>query len=348
MRTITLHLCALTVTVALNGCGSPAAPAPDGDGTAGSTVSGGSANTAGNGAASAGGPSGGSTAAGGASSGGGATATGAGGGTAGAATGGKAGAGSGGTAGAATGGTTGAGGATTGGASATGGAASGPDCSATLPTGGTPYSGAMANGTADGLGYGIWSNGSGGTITVFNNAHAFSASWNNGGDFLAHLGLDFNGTSAKSYTAYSSIKADIVETKTGTGGGYSSLGMYGWTQKPCVEWYIVDDSFNKMPTQKSSVTTTIDGGTYYLITNSTSGSGGNACESGHAGPWTQMWSVRSTARQCGTITVSDHFAAWTKQGWALGNLTSVHINVEVGGGMGSIQFPVANVTASSN
>ncbi|HEY1536472.1 MAG TPA: hypothetical protein VGF76_20770, partial [Polyangiaceae bacterium] len=40
----------------------------------------------------------------------------------------------------------------------------------------------------------------------------------------------------------------------------------------------------------------------------------------------------------------DHFAAWTKQGWALGNLSSVHINVEVGGGMGSIQFPVANVT----
>jgi hypothetical protein len=215
-----------------------------------------------------------------------------------------------------------------------------------MPTGGTPHSGTNVNGTADGLGYGIWSNGSGGTITVFDNAHAFSASWNMGGDFLAHVGLDFN--SSKPYTAYGTIKADIVESKTGTAGGYSSLGMYGWTQKPCVEWYIVDDAFSKMPTQKSNVTTTIDGGTYYLISNQTTGSGGNACESGHTGPWTQMWSVRSAARQCGTITVSDHFAAWVKQGWTLGNLSSVHINVEVGGGMGSIQFPVANVTTSSN
>jgi hypothetical protein len=246
--------------------------------------------------------------------------------------------------GVATGGAAGTGGAATGGSAGMGTA--GPDCSAMMPTGGTPHSGTNVNGTADGLGYGIWSNGSGGTITVFDNAHAFSASWNMGGDFLAHLGLDFN--SSKPYTAYGTIQAEIVESKTGTAGGYSSLGMYGWTQKPCVEWYIVDDAFSKMPTQKSNVTTTIDGGTYYLISNQTTGSGGNACESGHTGPWTQMWSVRSAARQCGTITVSDHFAAWVKQGWTLGNLSSVHINVEVGGGMGSIQFPVANVTTSSN
>ena len=44
--------------------------------------------------------------------------------------------------------------------------------------------------------------------------------------------------------------------------------------------------------------------------------------------------------------VSDHFAAWAKQGWSLGNLTSVHINVEVGGGSGRVKFPTANVTTS--
>ena len=215
----------------------------------------------------------------------------------------------------------------------------------TLPSGGTTQTGSNINGTADGLGYGVWSNGSGGSITTFANAHAFSASWNNGSDFLAHLGLDFN--SSKSYTAYGTIAATYAESKTGSAGGYSSIGMYGWTQNPCVEWYIVDDSFQTMPTQKSSVTTTIDGGTYYLISNQTNGTGGNDC-GGSATSWTQMWSVRSAARQCGTITVSDHFAAWKAQGWNLGNLTSVHINVEVGGGTGSIQFPMANVTTSSN
>ncbi|MEO7033143.1 MAG: glycoside hydrolase family 11 protein [Polyangiaceae bacterium] len=370
MRTTPLYLCALTVTLALSGCSSPSAGPGAGDnGVAGSTMNGGSTEPGGAGTASAGAPSGGTTAVGGSSSAG-AMATGTAGtatggtagtaldgtagssmgGTAGTAMGGRgggtAGAATGGRAGVATGGGAGTGGAATGGGAGTGGAATALDCSAMMPSGGTPHSGASANGTADGLGYGIWSNGSGGTINVFSNAHAFSASWNNGGDFLAHLGLDFNGS--KSYTAYGTIKADIVETKTGTGGGYSSLGMYGWTHSPCVEWYVVDDSFNKMPTQKGSVTTTIDGGTYYLISNPTSGSGGNDCESGHTGSWTQMWSVRSTGRQCGTITVSDHFAAWKKQGWALGNLTSVHINVEVGGGTGSISFPVANVTTSSN
>jgi len=212
-----------------------------------------------------------------------------------------------------------------------------------LPTGGNTYSGANVNGTADGLNYGIWSNGSGGKITVFPSAHAFSASWNNGGDFLAHLGLDFNGS--KSYTSYGAIVAQFVESRTGSAGGYSSIGMYGWTHSPCVEWYINEDSFNGL--QKSAVTATIDGGTYYLSTNMTTGSGGNACESGHTGGWAQIWSYRQTARQCGTITVSDHFAAWAKQGWSLGNLSSVHINVEVGGGIGSIQFPVANVTTAN-
>lgn len=60
-----------------------------------------------------------------------------------------------------------------------------------------------------------------------------------------------------------------------------------------------------------------------------------------------MTSTRAAARQCGTVTVSDHFKAWAAQGWSLGTPASVHINVEVGGGTGSIQFPVANVTTTS-
>jgi hypothetical protein len=261
-----------------------------------------------------------------------------------------------GTGGKATGGAATGGKAATGGAaaaagnSATGGAAAGggPDCSATLPTGGTvhQYTGNYGsdNGTADGLGWGMWSSGTGGTITVFTNVQAFAASWNNSADFLAHLGLDFNAT--KAATAYTSIVAQFVEIKTGTAGGYSSIGMYGWMHSPCVEWYINEDSFNGLG-GTGTATATIDGATYNLRTVTTTGTGGaNACESGHTGSWTQMISTRKTARQCGTITVSDHFKAWAAQGWSLGSLASVHINVETGGGTGSIQFPVANVTAN--
>jgi hypothetical protein len=214
-----------------------------------------------------------------------------------------------------------------------------------MPTGGVDHTGTNVNGTADGLNYGIWTNGSGGTITVFNNAHAFATSWNNSQDFLAHLGLDFN--PPKAYTAYGTIAAQFVEIKSGTAGGFSMIGMYGWMHSPCVEWYINEDSFNGLH-GNGNVTATIDGATYYLSTVTTTGTGGaNACEAGHTGSWTQLISTRQTPRQCGTVTVSDHFAAWAKQGWSLGTLTSVHINVEVGGGAGSIQFPIANVTTTS-
>lgn len=219
------------------------------------------------------------------------------------------------------------------------------NCSATMPTGGNTYTGSNVNGSVNGLNYGIWTNGSGGSITVFPNAHAFSTSWSNSQDFLAHLGLDFN--PPKTYTSYGTISADFAETKSGTAGGFSMIGMYGWMHSPCVEWYINEDSFNGLG-GRGNVTATIDGGTYYLSTVTTTGTGGaNACEAGHTGSWTQMISTRQTARTCGTITVSDHFAAWAKQGWNLGTLASVHINVEVGGGTGSVQFPVANVTTTS-
>ena len=361
-----LHFSVLTLTMGLAvvGCGSSDAPT---DGDPGQAA--GSSNTAHGGATSTAGQSGAGHNAGGG-------ATGAGGrfgGTAGASSGGVPGAGgagpgegrSGGNGfgGASAGGTHGggagaggthsggpnaggpnAGGASTGGGSS-GGAGGDVDCSATMPTGGTTKSGTNINGTADGLGYGIWTNGSGGSITVFTNAHAFSASWNNSQDFLAHVGLDFN--SSKSYTAYGTILAQYVEKKSGSAGGFSSIGIYGWTHSPCVEWYINEDAFGNL-NPRGTATATIDGGTYYLTSLTTTGTGGaNACESGHSGGWTQMISTRKGARQCGTVTVSDHFAAWAKQGWSLGTLSSVHINVEVGGGQGSIDFPVANVTTSS-
>ena len=223
----------------------------------------------------------------------------------------------------------------------------------TLPTGGTTCtctSGSCSNcnsysgGAADGLNYGIWESGSGGSIIYFAGSHAFSTSWGpNSDDFLAHVGLDYGGTS--SYTTYGKIVAQFAESKSGSAGGYSSVGMYGWLQNPCVEYYITDDSYQGLT--KGTVTATIDGGTYYLTQQTTTGTAGaNAC-SGSVSSWTQLRSTRSVARQCGTITVSDHFAAWAKQGWMVGDVSSIHINVEVGGGTGSIQFPTASVSTNN-
>jgi hypothetical protein len=257
------------------------------------------------------------------------------------------------------GGTTAMGGRSSGGgATATGGTTSGTggstgtvgdsgvDCSAPMPTGGTDHCGANTQGNAGGLAWSLWSNGinSSSCITTFDTT-AFSARWNNAGDFLVRLGLEW-GNSGKTYEQFGTISAQYSYKKTGSGGGYSYIGIYGWSNNPCVEWYIVDDSFNNFPfnaynaTQKG--TATIDGETYKLFQNKTNGTGGSRCSG--VSQWDQFWSIRQKARQCGVISITQHFDAWKAAGLTLGSLLEAKILMEVGGGNGSIEFPVANVT----
>jgi hypothetical protein len=173
---------------------------------------------------------------------------------------------------------------------------------------------------------------------------AFSASWNNTNDFLAREGLSWN---QKPYTSLGTVTAQFAETKSGGGGGFSYIAIYGWSVSPCIEWYIVDDSFNKMPVNPGQTTkmgtATIDGGMYTLYTRPTSGTGGSRCPG--VSNWTQFYSVRQTARTCGQISITDHWNAWANAGMTLGSMLEASILVETGGGMGSIDFTTASVTA---
>jgi hypothetical protein len=219
----------------------------------------------------------------------------------------------------------------------------------TAPTGGTVVSSSNKSGKAAGLDWTIWSNGSGGSITYYD-VPAFSAAWNNSGDFLARIGLQWNAT--KTYDQYGTITAHFNYKRTGTAGGYSYIGLYGWSIGPCVEFYIVEDSFNKMPvnpgsTSKQVVTAdTIDGSKYTFYMRPTNGTGGSKC-SGGTSSWSQFYSIRHDARQCGEISVSEHFKRWAAEGMVLGKMDQAQILVEVGGGTGSADFSVASVTAST-
>lgn len=278
------------------------------------------------GGSSSGAPANGGKAAGGSSSGGAANGGKAAGGSnsGGAASGGKAAGGAG-----ASGGTAGAGGAST------------LDCSATMPTGGSQHSG-NSQGGSNNLAWQIWSNQGTGTLTTFSTP-AFSAAWNNSGDYLGRLGFEW-GNSGKTYDQYGTITADFTFKKSGSGGGFSYIGIYGWSTNPCIEWYIVDDSFGNMPftpynsSQKGSAT--IDGESYKFYSNGTNGTGGSRC---NASSWTQFWSIRQKARQCGTITISDHFKGWDGAGMKLGTMLEAKLLVETGGGSGSVDFAVANL-----
>ena len=220
------------------------------------------------------------------------------------------------------------------------------DCNATMPSGGTKHTG-DGQGGSNNLAWQLWANSANnGSITTFSTP-AFSTSWNNAGDFLARVGYEW-GNAAKSYDSYGTITAQFAYKKTGNAGGYSYIGIYGWSTNPCVEWYIVDDSFNGMPVNPGSTsnkgTVSIDGGDYILYTRQTNGTGGSRCNG--VSSWAQYYSVRKTARQCGTISITQHFDAWKAAGMPLGNLLEAKILVEVGGGSGSVDFPVANVTLS--
>jgi endo-1,4-beta-xylanase len=249
--------------------------------------------------------------------------------------------------GAAKGGSSGTGGIkATGGATGTGGTTgsggSSVNCTGSLPSGGTTHSG-DSQGSAAGLTWQLWMNGSNGTMTTYSTP-AFSANWNNSGDFLARIGLSWG--SGKAYTSLGTVSADFAETKSGSAGGYSYIGIYGWSVNPCVEWYIVDDSYGNLPFNPGGSmvgTATIDGGTYNIIARSTTGTGGNRC--GNVSSWNQIYSMRTSKRTCGTISITDHWNAWAKANQQLGSMLEASILIEAGGGSGSISFPTANVTA---
>jgi hypothetical protein len=218
-----------------------------------------------------------------------------------------------------------------------------------VPTGGTQHCGSVTSGSVGSETWSLWSNtvSSSACVTTYGSAPAFSASWGNNGDFLARFGKSWSGSSAKPTASQYTITAQFAETKMGTGGGYSYIGIYGWSLNPCIEWYIVDDSYARMPVNPGNATlqgtATIDGGTYNLYTRPTTGTGGNEC--GSVTSWTQYYSVRQTARTCGQISITQHFNAWAAKNMTLGTLNDAQITVEVGGGTGSVDFATASMTA---
>ena len=308
-----------------------------GDGaTAGTTGTGGDGATGTTGTAGATG-TGGSTARGGSGGSSGAAGSGGASGTAGA--GGRGGSGGGGRGGATgSGGSAGRGG--TGGTTGTGGSPAA--CATTMvPSSPTSHCSSNQSGMVGSQQWTIWSSGSGGCLITYGSSSAFSATWNNSGDFLARVGLNLG--SNKTYDQFGTMSADFNEMKSGSGGGYSSIGVYGWSVSPLVEWYVTEDSYNGLGTSGTKKGTfTIDGeGTYNVyqrMQNNQPSIQGTAS-------FPQFISIPTSARTCGHISLTKHFEAWKGFGMTLGKMEEAKVLVEAGGGSGRIDFPVANVQA---
>jgi len=176
-----------------------------------------------------------------------------------------------------------------------------------------------AQGKHDGYDYELWRD-SGTVSMTLQNGGNFDCEWKNIGNALFRKGKKFDST--KTHDQIGNIS--INYSASFTPGGNSYLCVYGWSKDPLVEYYIIESYGTYKPTGTAKGSVTVDGGTYELYettrTNQPSIIGNTTFK--------QFWSVRTSKRTSGTISVSEHFKAWDKAGLKLGKLYEVALLVE--------------------
>ncbi len=175
-------------------------------------------------------------------------------------------------------------------------------------------------GNEDGYDYELWKD-SGSTSMTIKGGGTFECWWENIGNALFRKGVKFDCT--QTYQQIGNISIDYGVDYQPNGNSY--LCVYGWTRNPLVEYYIVESWGTwRPPGATSKGTITVDGGTYdvYETTrvNQPSIDGNTTFQ--------QYWSVRTSKRTSGTISVTEHFKAWEGMGMQMGNLYEVALNVE--------------------
>ncbi|MBP1567100.1 MAG: endo-1,4-beta-xylanase [Oscillospiraceae bacterium] len=185
--------------------------------------------------------------------------------------------------------------------------------------------------TADGYDYELWNQNYTGNVDMqLGSNGGFSCSWSGIENCLFRTGKKLGST--KGYKDYGNISITYDVDYQPMGNSY--MCVYGWTEDPTVEYYIVEAWGDWRPPgqQGGKGTVSADGKTYDIYTstrvNQPSIHGTETFE--------QYWSVNKTnpaqvnamKNLKGTITVSDHFAAWERSGMKMGKMYEVALNIE--------------------
>ena len=205
---------------------------------------------------------------------------------------------------------------------------------------GSNGSSATGNIGSTGYHYEIWYQGGNNSMTYYANG-TYKASWNGTNDFLARIGFKYD--EKHTYEELGPIDAYFKWSKQGSAGGYNYIGIYGWTVDPLVEYYIVDDWFNKpggnlLGSRKGEFE--VDGAKYEIWQNT------RVQQPSIKGTSTfpQYFSVRDNSRSCGHIDITAHFKKWESMGMQMGKMYEAKVLVEAGGGSGSFDVSYFKMT----
>ncbi|MBR6986084.1 MAG: endo-1,4-beta-xylanase [Ruminococcus sp.] len=186
--------------------------------------------------------------------------------------------------------------------------------------------------TSDGYDYEMWNQYGQGQVSFNPGTNgSFTCSWSNIENFLGRTGRKL--TDKKPYSTYGTITVDYdVDYKP---DGNSYMCIYGWTEDPTVEYYIVQawGTWRPPGQQGGGLGTFSSDGSTYNIYKSTRV---NQPSIHGTETFDQYWSVNTTnpakayssTHLTGTITVSDHFKKWEGAGLKMGTLWEVSLNIE--------------------
>lgn len=152
-----------------------------------------------------------------------------------------------------------------------------------------------------------WSNWSEGGIRLTcsnGNGGTYSTQWSGTGGFVCGKGWSRGSGRVVTYTG----------TYTPTGPGY--LAVYGWTQNPLIEYYVIEAHGDLAPNEPwtSKGNFTFEEGTYEIFQSTRV----NKPSIEGTRTFQQYWSVRQEQRVGGSVTMQRHFDEWAKVGLKLG------------------------------